>query len=286
MKVLVIGNIHTEALKLLSSQYDLSIISSEQFLSSSSFDCEVVVFRTFTPMFSPELDKMPNLRFAVLCSVGTDNVDAIEMKKRGIELIFVPGTNANSVAEHTLYLILSLLREDVRSPFAELKNKTVGICGFGAIGKLVATKLKGFGCHVLAFDVIPQDPVVVGDLGVVMVSFEDIFSKSDIISIHVPYMKQTEKLVNDSAFRLIKNGAFFVNTSRAEVIDDEALLVHAPRFRGVGVDVYSTMLEEGLRRGTCKNIILTPHIAAQGEESFRAQCIRPIEEFLKKMELV
>ncbi len=285
MKTLVIGQIHPEALALLKNRVSVISMSQAEFDVVDTMDCEVVVFRTFNPMHKTQLDKMPRLKYAILCSVGMDNLDAFEMKRRGIELIVVPGTNANSVAEHVLYLLFALLRQDPKRPFAELRGKTVGICGFGAVGKLVARKLKEFECRVVAYDVVVQDPAVVLELGVTMVSFEEIFSQCDIVSLHVPFMKETQGLVGEKAFSLMKSGSFLINTSRAEIVDEHALLSSLHRFRGVGLDVYSEVLAVGLKNGSAvlSHVILTPHVAAQGEDSFRAQCVRPVEEFLKKI---
>ncbi len=283
MKTLLLGQIHDDALSTLKSKCQIIQMSQGEFDIVDKLDCEAIVFRTFNPIKKPQLDKLPKLKYAILCSVGTDNIDLDELKQRNIELIFIPGTNANSVAEHTLHLLLSLLREDSKRPFAELKGKTVGICGFGAIGKLVAKKLSGFECSLIAFDVIAQDQSVLNQLNVTMVPIEELFIKSNIISIHVPYMKATDGLINQKVLSLLQPNSFFINTSRAEVINETDLLAHAQRLRGIALDVYSPSLLQQLQNQKHPNLITTEHIAALGEDSFRAQCVRPVEEFLKKI---
>lgn len=283
MKTLLIGQIHADAHALLAANTNLQTLSQAQFDQIKPLDVHAIVLRTFTPLQKKQLDLLAHLQYVISCSVGTDNIDLEELQRRNITLIHCPGTNANSVAEHALYLLYSVLREDPNQPYAELKNKTVGLLGFGYIGKLVAQKLRGCDCNIIAFDVIEQDQKVLRDLHVTMKSFEDVLSQSDIISIHVPYNKHTEKLISNKAFELIKPKSFFINTSRAEVIDEDAFLHHATKFRGIGLDVYSDHLKDKLLQSACKNLIFTPHVAAQGEDSFREQCMKPIEEFIKKI---
>lgn len=284
MNTLLIGEIHPDAKHLLEQNTKLTKVTNDQFVQTHSYpEIEAVVLRTFTLLKAVELQKLPKLKYVVICSVGTDNLDLELLKQKNIQLVHCPGTNANSVAEHTLYLMLSLLREDSKKPFAELKGKTVGILGFGAIGKIVAKKLQGFEAKVLAFDVIPQDQDVVRQLQVTMVDQETLLKNAEIITVHVPLNKYTEKMVNKDCFSLMRQNSFFVNTSRAEVIDEEALIEtwKEGKFRGVGVDVCSEQFAAKMGRG---NVLITDHCAAQGEDSFREQCFKPVEEFLKKLE--
>ncbi len=283
MKTLLVGQIHPDACTLLAANTTLIEYTQEQFNCTRPLDIKAIALRTFTSLQKRQLDLLPHLQYVISCSVGTDNIDLEELKRRNITLIHCAGTNANSVAEHALYLLYSILREDSHKPYAELKNKTVGLIGFGYIGKLVAKKLKGCDCNIIAFDVIDQDLAVLRELNVTMKSFEEVLSTSDIISIHVPYNKHTEKLINEKALSLIKPNAFFINTSRAEVIDEEALINCADKFRGIGLDVYSENFKEKMVQVICNNCLFTPHVAAQGEDSFREQCLRPVEEFVKRL---
>ncbi|PIN73655.1 hypothetical protein COV20_05525 [Candidatus Woesearchaeota archaeon CG10_big_fil_rev_8_21_14_0_10_45_16] len=281
MKTLLIGKLHPDAEELL-QKTGLQQMENEQFYQQDSFpEVESVVLRTFTRFKKGEIEKFPQLRFVVSCSVGTDNIDLNELKQRNIELIQCPGSNANSVAEHTLYLILSLLREDVKRPFAEIKGKTIGILGFGMIGKIVAKKLLGLEAKVIAFDVIEQSPEVLKELNVEMKTMDEVLN-ADIITVHVPLNRYTQNLVNKESFSKMKQGVFFVNTSRAEIIEENGLIeaYQQGKFRGVGLDVYSDELKAELKEG---NIILTEHVAAQGEDSFRKQCVDPVEMLLKKI---
>ncbi|PIZ50642.1 hypothetical protein COY27_06560 [Candidatus Woesearchaeota archaeon CG_4_10_14_0_2_um_filter_33_13] len=274
MLTLLIGEIHSDAHLMLKENVELKQVSNEIFLTETWPGIEAVMLRTYTTLKDKELLLLPNLKYVVSCSVGIDNLDLELLKQKGIKLIHCPGSNANSVAEHTLYLILSLLRKE--KPFPELKGKTVGIVGFGYIGQEVAKKLQGFECKIIAYDVIEPDKYLLQNLNVKMVSLEEISKKSDIVTIHVPFNKYTQRMINEKFLSSLKKNAFFINTSREEVIDEEALLNHQEKFAGIGLDVYSEKLEKGLKG----NVLLTPHIAAQGEDSFREMCLQPIKKFL------
>ena len=263
MKTLLVGDIDTYAHNLLEAKTQLTKITNEEFTSTTSFpEFQAIVLRTYTTLKKEDLDKLPLLKFVVSCSVGINNLDVEELKLRNIELVHCPGTNANSVAEHTLYLLLSTLREDTKKPYAELKGKTMGIIGLGYIGKLVAQKLLGFDLKVIAFDVIKQDQAVLEKLNVTMEDFETVFT------IHVPLNKHTANLVNKSAFEKMKQGSFFINTSREEVINEGDLITffNQGKFRGIDLDVCSAEFTSKINKG---NVIVTDHVAAQGEDSFK-----------------
>ena len=270
MNILIVGKIHQDALQLL-AQHSCTYVEH----ITEQHDVEAVVLRTYTHIGEKELELLPNLKYIVSCSVGIDNINREAIQQRNVELIHVPGTNANSVAEHTLFLLLSLLRKT--APFPELNGKTVGIIGLGYIGKLVARKLKGFGCTTIAFDVIEQDLALLEELHVTMKLFDDVVAQADILTIHVPLNKHTQNLINENVFEKMKENSFFINTSRAEVIDEAALLRMQHKFRGIALDVGSETTKE------LQNAIITDHCAAQGEESFRQMCLQPVQEFLNKI---
>jgi len=283
MKTLIFDPIHPEAESLLKEKASLLPAKISEF-NQSHPDVEAVVLRTHTTLTNRELDLLPNLKYIVSCSVGLDNLDLEEIKQRNINLIHCPGTNANSVAEHTVYFIFSLLRNSER-PFPELKNKTLGIIGFGHIGKLVAKKFRGCDLRIIAFDIIQPEEKVLNELNVEMKTFDEVLAESDILTIHVNLNKHTEKLINGPAFEKMKDHSYFINTSRAEVVDEEALLHYfdLKKFKGLALDTYSESLKQNLSQNANKNIFLTDHVAAQGEESFREMCLQPIKKFVEEI---
>jgi lactate dehydrogenase-like 2-hydroxyacid dehydrogenase len=278
MKTLLIGDLAPGTQQYLEEKTDLMKVTNEKFLAGQYPDVQAVVLRTFTTLGREELARLPKLKYVVSCSVGVNNIDLEALREKNIELIHCPGTNANSVAEHTLHLMMALLRQDPQRPFAELKSKTVGIIGLGYIGKVVARKLLGFSCKVIAFDVLEIPQEVLDELHVEMKPFDTVVKEADILTVHVPLNKHTQHLINEKVFSAMKEGSFFVNTSRAEVIDEEGLMKHQEKFRGIALDVYS----EGIKF-TNTHVILTEHVAAQGEDSFKNQCKEPIQLFLEKV---
>ncbi len=286
MKSLIIGEIHENAKELLSNATDVSTTTNQLFMNGNSFPgFGVAVIRTFTKMGRPQLNKLPDIKYIVNCSVGTDNIDLDELKKRNIKIISCEGTNSNSVAEHTVYLLMSLIRQDRIKPFFELKNKTIGILGFGNIGKLVAKKLSGFDVNIIAFDVIEQDKKVLEELNVKMKDIKQVVKESDVITVHIPFNIHTKEIINEDLFKLMKEKVFFINTSRSEVVDEEFLLkyINLGKFRGVGLDVYSELLKDELTNINGLNLVLTNHVAAQGEDSFENMCVSPMKELLNNV---
>jgi len=276
---LLVGEIHPQALSLLKKNTILTKKTQDEFEKLSlSGDYEILIIRTFTKISERELDKFPNLKYIVSCSVGIDNINLEELKKRDIYLIYCSGTNANSVAEHALYLILSLLR-NTKPPFIELKNKTVGIIGFGNIGKLVARKLSGFEVNLIAFDIIEQDKNILRELKVEMKDLDYLVENSDIITLHVNLNDNTRFMINEKIFSKMKDNVFLINTSRVEIMEEISLIKYSNlgKFKGIALDVYSENLEKNLKGNT----ILTPHVASQGQDSFREMCTKPIHELLK-----
>jgi lactate dehydrogenase-like 2-hydroxyacid dehydrogenase len=279
MKILVVGEIHPEALALLEEKAELIKVSDEEFTSADKYDVEAIVLRTYTVLQKEQLAKLPHLKYVISCSVGFDNINMDALNERSIEFIRVSGTNSNSVAEHTMFLLLSLLRQDPRKPPLELKGKTVGIVGLGHIGKVVATKLQGFDSKIIAFDVIEQDPKLLKELKVEMKPFDKVVSESDIITVHVPLNEHTKHLINNDAFTKMKQNIFLINTSRVEVVDETALIQNQQKLRGIALDVFSDQLKSQLTTYH----ILTNHQGAQGENSLRNMCVKPVEVFLQKL---
>ena len=280
MRTLLIGEIHADAEKLLQEHTDLQKTTTEKFLQTATYpEVETIVLRTFTPLQEKELLKLPALRTVVSCSVGLDNIAVEALQRKKIELIHCPGSNANSVAEHTLYFLFSLLRK--HAPFPELKGKTIGIVGLGHIGKLVARKLLGCGARVIAFDVIPIDPALLQELNVGMKGFSAVLRAADLVTVHVPLNTHTKEIINEQAFQQMKKGVFFINTSRAEVVEESALIQHAKngKFSGIALDMCSATVLKELQH---HNRLITDHVAAQGEDSFREMCLQPIRLYLEK----
>ncbi|HLD58435.1 MAG TPA: NAD(P)-dependent oxidoreductase, partial [archaeon] len=183
------------------------------------------------------LEKMPLLEAIATRSTGTDHIDLEECRKRGIKVYNVPTYGENTVAEHTFGLILALSRKIYQAinrakkgDFSvaglqgfDLKGKTIGIIGMGNIGKHVARIAKGFGMAIIAFD-IEKNQKLAKKLGFKYAGFDFLLQNSDIVTLHVPYNKNTHHLINRQNIGRIKKGAIIVNTARGGLIETNALI--------------------------------------------------------------
>ncbi len=268
-------------------------------------DAEILCTFIYTQGKKELLDKFPNLKLIVTRSTGFDHLDLNYCKERNITVCNVPKYGVHTVAEHTWSLILALTRRIIPSvehtrqgnfsldglAGVDLFGKTLGVVGVGNIGSVVAQIGLAFGMNVLA-----HNPSVKEDLqakGIQFVSFEELLSKSDIITFHVPLTKETTHMLNMTNKQFVKKGSFIVNASRGAVIETEALveLLQQQTVRGAGLDVlegeYEIHEERQLLSETFLNmcdlrtqlldhqllmrddVIITPHNAFHSEESLR-----------------
>lgn len=181
--------------------------------------------------------------------VGLDRVDLGAARERGIIVTNTPGANAGAVAELTIGLILSLARSIPETANATragrwprvnglaLEGKTIGLLGFGTIGKEVARRISAFDCTTIAFDPKP-DHIAAGKYGVTFASQDSIVSQSDFLSLHLPALPETVSMVDAAFLSLMKPGSFLINTARGELVDEEALLAALKRghLRGAAID--------------------------------------------------
>jgi glyoxylate reductase len=232
-------------------------------------------------------DSAPTVKIFANYTIGFDNFDIEEGKKRGVYLTNVPGGGADRVAEHTWALILALscriaeADRFVRSgkykgwdPMllmgTRIKGKTIGLFGAGRIGTEVARiGAQGYGMRVIYNDVCRNEKIESLFNASYYSSAKDILVQSDIVSIHVPLMPTTHHLINSENIHFMKKTAFIINTSRGPVIDEQAL-VNALKnnvIAGAGLDVYEN--EPNLTQGLVdlENVVLTPHIASSTLES-------------------
>lgn len=199
------------------------------------------------------LNHFPNLKFIATRSTGYDHIDLEKCKEKGILVSYVPGYGSSTVAEFTFGLILNLTRKIYssaeylkhRESFSlselrgiELRDKTLGVIGVGRIGREVIKIAKAFGMKVIANSPRP-DPSLEQELGFGYASLEELLKNSDVITIHCPYNSSTHHLINENNIRLIKKGAYLVNTARGGIIDTKSLVeaLQEGIFGGVGLDV-------------------------------------------------
>jgi D-3-phosphoglycerate dehydrogenase len=171
------------------------------------------------------IDVSPNLEIVIRAGAGYDNVDLKAASAKGIVVMNTPGQNANAVAELVFGMLVFLIRHEFDgSTGTELRNKKIGIHGYGFIGKIVALIAKGFGMKVYAFDPFVDRVIIENDGVQYEPKLEDLYRKCQYISLHVPVNEQTKKLIGFDLLSLMPDGATLVNTARKEIIDEEGLV--------------------------------------------------------------
>ncbi len=223
------------------------------------------------------LQAADRLKVIARYGVGVDGVDLAAAKGKGITVTNTPNANSVSVAELALGLILALARQIPLASAAtrqgqwprlagvSLQGKTVGILGLGAIGKQLALRLAGFDCAVLAYDPYP-DEAFAHDHRVTLLPREEVAARADFLSLHLPLLPETRQMVNEGFLAGMKRGAFLVNTSRGEVVDEDALCraIQSGQVGGAGLDAFCAEPPDpqhpllGLPQ-----VIATPHLGAQ-----------------------
>ena len=220
------------------------------------------------------LEGCDKLKVVIRFGVGTDNFDLAAMKKMGIKVGVI--ANYNAVAEHALMLLLSAMKSypryetEVRGggwgryPQREISGKTVGLVGFGRIGKRFAELLSGFGVNLLVYDPYVKEEALKA-YHATAATLEDLLAKSDVVSLHLPSTPETRHLINAERLAMMKDGAYLINTARGALIDEAALVdaLKSGKLSGAGLDVYE---QEPVVAGNplfaLPNTALTPHCSA------------------------
>ena len=248
------------------------------------------------------LENATNIKMIQRTGVGLDSMDLEYIRNHDIPFYVNKGVNAQSVAEHTILLMLASLRnlveinENTKRGIwkkqaqgvctHELCGKTVGLIGMGAIGRKVAGMLKAFGAEVLYNDVSKMKQEDENTLGIKFSTREEIIEKSDIISLHCPLTDDTRHMINDRAVNKMKNGVILINTARGGLIDEAALIngIKNGKIAGAGIDVYEKEPVDNSEVLNLQNVITTPHIGGVTYDSFYQmmyQAMRKIEMFDK-----
>lgn len=225
------------------------------------------------------LEGCDDLKVIIRFGVGVDNFDLDEIRRKKIYLGTI--ANHNAVAEFTLTLILSVMKSlplydtEVRNGgwgrfrMKELSGKTVGIIGFGRIGRRLAELLTGFGCRILSYDPY-QDKNVAKSLNTELVSLDKLLSVSDVISLHMPLTEETRHIINLETIAKMKDGVYFVNTSRGGLVDEKALVesLKSGKIAGAGLDVFEKEpVSPNNPLFTLDNDVLAPHVSALSIET-------------------
>lgn len=251
-------------------------------LLSALADADAVLVRSATKVDAEAIAAAPNLKVVARAGVGLDNVDIKAATTAGVMVVNAPTSNIISAAELTVGHILSLARHIPaahaslaagawkRSSYTgvELYEKTVGIIGLGRIGALITQRLQAFGVQVIAYD-----PYVTTaraqQLGVELVSLDDLLRRADFVTIHMPRTPETLGMISDDQFALMKPTAFVVNVARGGLIDEDALhrALTANTIAGAGLDVFVSEPPKDSPLVSLPNVVVTPHLGASTDEA-------------------
>jgi D-3-phosphoglycerate dehydrogenase len=295
VKILHIDSNHPflwEQLEKAGFQNEADFTSSKTEIEAKIQDYHGVVIRSRFKIDKAFIDKATNLKFIARVGAGLESIDCDYAISKNIQLIAAPEGNRNAVGEHTIGMLLSLMNKLNRADKLvregkwiregnrgyELEGKTVGIIGYGNMGKSFAKKLKGFDVDVLCYDI--QDNVA--DENAKQVSLKELQAKSDVLSLHIPWTPETDKLLNTEFINRFAKPFWFINTSRGKnvVTDDLVAALETGKILGAGLDVleYEKLSFENLFIETerpkafdyllqAENVLLTPHIAGWTYES-------------------
>jgi len=251
-------------------------------LLSALTDAEAILVRSATKVDQEAIAAAPKLRVIARAGVGLDNVDIKAATTAGVMVVNAPTSNIISAAELTIGHILSLARhipaghasladgQWKRSKYTgvELYEKTVGIIGLGRIGALITARTQSFGMNVIAYD-----PYVTSaraqQLGVQLVSLEELLAQSDFVTIHMPKTPETVGMISDDQFALMKKTAFIINVARGGLIDEDALhrALTTNTIAGAGLDVFASEPPQDSPLLGLENVVVTPHLGASTDEA-------------------
>jgi phosphoglycerate dehydrogenase-like enzyme len=274
---------------MLPSGFDMEVVDPDpQKLFAALKDAEYYVGFARTQMDKDFFSAAPKLKLVQLISAGYDRVDIEAARRARVPVANNGGANSVAVAEHTLMLILAVMKKLAwqhancvqgkwrvgdfeQTKLHELEGKTLGIVGLGTIGKKVARRAQGFDMRVQYYDIVRLTEDQEDALGVKFVLLDELLRTSDVVTLHVPLTTRTRKMMGEREFALMKRGAFFVNTCRGPVVDETALQVAlaSGQIAAAGLDV---MVEEPPAANHSlfglENITITPHSAGPTWENW------------------
>ena len=280
-----------EQLEKVGFSNEADFVSKKEEIENKIENYHGIVIRSRFKIDKTFIDKAKNLQFIARVGAGLESIDCEYAASKNIHLIAAPEGNRNAVGEHALGMILSLFNKlntadkEVKSGHwnresnrgTELDGKTVGIIGYGNMGKSFAKKLRGFDVEVLCYDILPN----VGDENAKQVSLQELQQKLDVLSLHIPWTPETDKMVNTTFINQFAKPFWLINTARGKsvVTADLVSALQSGKILGAGLDVleYEKLSFETLFEGekpeafdyllNANNVLLTPHIAGWTIES-------------------
>ena len=241
-------------------------------------EAEVVIVRSKTKVDKAMIDKAPKLKYIIRGGVGVDTIDVDYAKQKGIAVDNTPEASSLAVAELAFALMIAMpnhiaeadssmkqgkwLKKELER--TELSGKTLGLIGIGRIARELAIRAKAFGMKVIAYDKYVEKSDAAQ-----MMSLDEVYAKSDYISIHTPLTDETKGMINAAAIAKMKKGAYLINTCRGPVVkvEDVAAALKDGKLAGFATDVYDKEPPEGSPLLSAPRVVLTPHLGASTEEN-------------------
>lgn len=294
-KILLTRKLHDFAIKDLQKKYRLDIHSGKipmprNLLERKISDAVGLVCFPYDKIDKAVLDAAKNLRVISTYSVGYDHIDLQAARERKIAVGYTPDVLTDATADLTVALILDVMRRitegdrliragNWRVIFgahdyvgADLCGKTLGILGLGRIGKAVAKRVKPFGMSVIYHNRTPLPKSAESKIGAKYVSIGKLVKESDILSIHIPYSRQTHQIINKSTFNKMKKSAFLINTARGKIVNERDLItaLRTKQIAGAALDVFEfEPIGKNNKLTKLQNVVLAPHIGSSTEETRR-----------------
>lgn len=254
-----------------------------------------IFVRTYVKLTATFLSQFPKLRFILKAGVGLDNIDTTYCKDHEIVVFNSPASNSNAVAEYIVATALSESRNlDTHKNYlnngmwrsyehmgSELENKTIGLAGCGSIGKEVARKLGSFGVNILGYDPYISESDLKA-FGIKKMELDSLLANSDIVSVQIPLNQSTQNLFNLAKFKLMKPSSIFINISRGELVDEDALLTALNRgyIKRAVLDVFCNEPNINQRLLNHPQVVATPHVAGFTKESHIRMSLLAVENML------
>ena len=292
-------------------QNEEDFTSTKEEIEAKIHNYQGIIIRSRFKIDKTFLDKATNLQFIARVGAGLESIDCDYAKEKGIHLIAAPEGNRNAVGEHSLGMLLSLMNKLNRADKLvregkwiregnrgfELENKIIGLIGYGNMGKSFAKKLSGFDVEVLCYDIQEN----VGDENAKQVSLQELQKRADVLSLHIPWTEQTDKMINSEFINEFTKSFWFINTSRGNnvVTADLVTALQSGKVLGAGLDVleYEKLSFENLFLSSraqssdqpaafqyllqAENVLLTPHIAGWTFESHEKLAQTIVDKIIK-----
>jgi len=282
--VLVAEELAPSAMEVLAGEFEVRTVNGADraALLPALADVDAVLVRSATQIDAEALAAAPRLKVIARAGIGLDNVDVPAATARGVMVVNAPTSNIVSAAEHAVALLLATARnvaaadkslksgEWKRSKFTgvEVADKTVGVVGLGRIGILFAQRMSAFGTRLVAYDPYVQ-PARAAQVGVQLLSLDQLLAESDFISIHLPKTPETAGLIGARELALTKKGVRIVNAARGGLIDEQALAdaIRSGHVAGAGIDVFATEPCTDSPLFGLPGVVVTPHLGASTAEA-------------------